>query len=181
MSSRLLLSAVFAGSFAFAGCATDTTAENDSDEQTLETASALSSESTDSDPVEDGVITDTDVSEAAAEADEQESSAPDPSDVGCGIRQPLRTRLKAHFDENGDGKLDATERAELRDFVDGAGGTLYRSLSEVLDQALTERRTRGANAPAVIAEVTAALARLGEVEAELAGERAALWSPPAAT
>ena len=70
---------------------------------------------------------------------------------------------------------------KLRDFVDGAGGTLYRSLSEVLDQALTERRTRGANAPAVIAEVTAALARLGEVEAELAGERAALWSPPAAT
>ena len=50
-------------------------------------------------------------------------------------------------------------------------------LETIKDQALNERRTRGANVPAAIAEVETALAGLSAVESSLAAERAALWEP----
>lgn len=97
-----------------AGCAANTA---DDGEDTLETAAALSSESTGEDPVEDGVMTDSDVAEASAEADDAGFDAPQPLDLGCGVRKAIRVRIKEHFDANGDGKLDASERQELKDAV----------------------------------------------------------------
>jgi len=97
----------------FAGCAQST--DNDSDEEVLETAAAMSGESTGEDPVEDGVASDNDVQGAADEESEAGFDAPQPLDLGCGIRKAIRTRIKEHFDANGDGTLDSSERAELKD------------------------------------------------------------------
>ena len=115
ISARLsMFVALAATTVVFAGCAADT--GSDDSEQTLATAEALSSESTATDPVEDGVVTDTDADEAAGEAAEQDG-APAPLDIGCGFRMTLRERIKKHFDTNGDGKLDASEREDLKDAV----------------------------------------------------------------
>jgi Ca2+-binding EF-hand superfamily protein len=100
-----------------AGCAAHTSDDSSDAEETLDTAAALSSESTGEDPVEDAVAGDGDVDGAAAEAAEAGFDAPQPLDLGCGIRRTIRQRIKDHFDVNGDGALDASERDELRDAV----------------------------------------------------------------
>jgi hypothetical protein len=100
--------------FAAAGCSASTATPAGS-EDTLDTASALSSESTSTDPVEDGVVSDGDVDGASAEAVEAGFDAPRPLDLGCGIRKSIRERIKEHFDANGDGKLEPSERAALKD------------------------------------------------------------------
>lgn len=99
------------------GCAANTSEDSASAdaEETLDTASALSSESTGEDPVEDAALADGDVDAAASEAEEAGFDAPQPHDLGCGIRKAMRTRIKEHFDANGDGTLDASERQELRE------------------------------------------------------------------
>lgn len=98
-----------------AGCAANTSDESsstDSDE-TLDTAEALSSESTGEDPVEDAVAADGDVEGAAGEADEAGFDAPQPLDLGCGVRRAIRARIKDHFDANGDGQLGPMEKKQL--------------------------------------------------------------------
>jgi Ca2+-binding EF-hand superfamily protein len=113
-SIRLSILALAVSSTVFAGCAADTSSD-DADE-VLQSAEALSSESSATDPVEDAVVTDTDADEAAVEAADQ-GDAPAPLDVGCGIRMSLKERIKKHFDTNGDGKLDHAERDALKDAV----------------------------------------------------------------
>jgi Ca2+-binding EF-hand superfamily protein len=100
---------------AAAGCAANTS--DDSAEEILDTAEALSSESTTEDPVEDAVAGSGDVDGAAGEAEAAGFDAPQPLDLGCGVRKAMRTRIKEHFDANGDGTLDASERQELKDAV----------------------------------------------------------------
>ena len=108
-----------AATTAVTGCAADTSTKSDDAEELAQSAEALSSESGDTDPVEDAVVTDADAYEASAEAADQAADAPDPTDIGCGFRGNLRARIKAHFDANGDGKLDASEKQDLKDFVGG--------------------------------------------------------------
>src|SRR5690348_16464879 len=68
-----------------------TGAESADDEETLlDTTEALSVESSDVDPVEDGVITDGDVDEASAEASDEDDGSAEPADVGCGLRTAIR-------------------------------------------------------------------------------------------
>ena len=119
-SVSLSILAIAASSVAFAGCAADTGSSDDETESTLQSAEALSSESTASDPVEDAVVTDADADEASVEAaDQNDGSDPSPLDAGCGLRQSLRERIKNHFDKNGDGKLDHDERQDLKDAIGG--------------------------------------------------------------
>jgi Ca2+-binding EF-hand superfamily protein len=116
---------VLATSSAFGGCAaepdpSDSRGEasgEDPSELLLDSAEVLSAESSASDPVEDAVLTDEDADLAADEAADQ-GDAPEPLDAGCGLRKTLRERLKEHFDKNGDGALDASERRDLKDLLD---------------------------------------------------------------
>ncbi len=108
---------LFLSSLAIA-CTQSPVSEESSDDDILETAEALSAESGSSDPVEEANLTDEDAIEASNEAVEAQS-APDPQDVGCGVRKGLRIRIKEHFDKNDDGKLDADERRDLKDAIDG--------------------------------------------------------------
>src|SRR3954453_16435939 len=96
----------------FAGCAADS--GTDDSEEALQSAEALSTESSESDPVEDAVLTDSDADEASPEAADQDD-APSPIDMGCGFRRSLRERVKDHFDKNNDGTLDKAERQDLKD------------------------------------------------------------------
>jgi hypothetical protein len=63
----------------------------------------------------------------------------------------------------------------LEEFVTSAGDKLYRGISEVLDQSLTERRAQGAELGPQKAATEAHLARLAEVKEELTKLRAQLW------
>lgn len=63
----------------------------------------------------------------------------------------------------------------LEDFVTSAGDKLYRGISEVLDQALTERRAQGAELGPQKAATEAQLAQLAETKEELTKLRAQLW------
>lgn len=100
------------------GCAATTDSEGAS-EDTLDTASALASESTGADPVEDAVASDADVTQASEEAGEAGFDAPRPVDLGCGIRKAFRARIHEHFDANGDGTLSRDERQNLKAAIDG--------------------------------------------------------------
>ncbi len=117
-SVSLSILALAASATAFTGCAADSSssAASDDSEATLQSAEALSSESTATDPVEDAVVTDDDADAASAEAAEQDD-APAPLDIGCGFRMTLRERIVKHFDKNGDGKLDDGEREALKDAI----------------------------------------------------------------
>lgn len=63
----------------------------------------------------------------------------------------------------------------LSEFVVSAGDKLYRGISEVLDQAVAERRARGVELEPLAAATDSQLARLEEVEKQLAARRSALW------
>jgi Ca2+-binding EF-hand superfamily protein len=115
-SATVSVLALVAGSTVFAGCAADSSTSADDTEATMQSAEALSAESTATDPVEDAVVTDDDADGAAAEASEQDD-APAPLDIGCGFRMTLRERILKHFDKDGDGKLDHGEREALKDAI----------------------------------------------------------------
>lgn len=115
MHMRTLFSVSILTLASVAGCAANTDT-SDADE-VLETAQAMSSESTGEDPVEDAIGGSGDVDGAAAEAEESGFDAPQPLDLGCGVRKAMRTRIKEHFDADGDGKLDASERQELMETI----------------------------------------------------------------
>jgi Ca2+-binding EF-hand superfamily protein len=117
MQFRSFLSVSILALATAAGCAANTSDDAADGEQVLDTAEALSSESTAEDPVEDAVAASGDVDGAAGEAEAAGFDAPQPLDLGCGIRKAMRTRIKEHFDANGDGTLDASERQELADAV----------------------------------------------------------------
>jgi small GTP-binding protein len=63
----------------------------------------------------------------------------------------------------------------LEDFVTSAGDKLYRGISELLDQALSERKAQGAELGPQKAATEGQLAKLAEVKEELTKLRAQLW------
>jgi phage shock protein A len=64
----------------------------------------------------------------------------------------------------------------LAEFVANAGEALHRGISEVLDQALTERQQRQKDAGAIRQELEAQLGRLQQLEDQLTKLREALWA-----
>jgi small GTP-binding protein len=67
-------------------------------------------------------------------------------------------------------------QARLADFVTAAGDALHKGISEVLDRALAERRSQGADTEERNREIGAQLEKLGAVEANLAALRDRLWA-----
>jgi small GTP-binding protein len=67
-------------------------------------------------------------------------------------------------------------QARLADFVTAAGDALHKGISEVLDRALAERRSQGADTEARNREIVAQLEKLGAIEANLAALRDRLWA-----
>ena len=101
--------AVVGGASALAGC--NAGSSGSADDDVVSEAQALSSESTSSDPVEDGAVSDEDASAASEEAVESTLDGPEPVEIGCGLRKTIRERIVSHFDKDGDGKLDDGELA----------------------------------------------------------------------
>jgi small GTP-binding protein len=66
---------------------------------------------------------------------------------------------------------------KLAEFVESAGETLHRGISEVLDQAVSERQGRQRDAAVVQGEITGQLERLTAAERELERLRGAVWAP----
>ena len=64
----------------------------------------------------------------------------------------------------------------LSEFVTSAGNTLYRGISEILDQAIAERRQSDAAVEAVRQETGERLRQVAALRDEVAGLRASLWS-----
>ena len=121
-SSTALAFFVFAaGAMVAPGCAAPIESASSESENVLQEAEALSVD-TDGDAVEEAATSDADI-EAAADEEAAGAGADAvgdaPSDIGCGLRKTVRARIKDHFDANGDGKLDESERAELVDAVGG--------------------------------------------------------------
>ncbi|HEY3354714.1 MAG TPA: dynamin family protein [Polyangia bacterium] len=79
--------------------------------------------------------------------------------------------LGPKFDASIDGFGD-----RLADFVAQAGETLERGISEILDQALKERKASAEDRAAREQEIDAHEARLAEVQRDLEAVRAAIWS-----
>ena len=133
MYTRRLSMFVVLVAVAAAACGGTTgTVDTSSDDVLLDTSEGLLTEATGtSDPVPDAVVTDDDVTEATAEAEESEGTEPgEPEDVGCGVRGLRRGGVKKFFDTNADGKLDDQERAELKDTLGNHGkrGPAFRKL-----------------------------------------------------
>jgi small GTP-binding protein len=76
-----------------------------------------------------------------------------------------------HFD-----KLVDDFAARLDDFVTGAGDKLYRGISELLDQALTERRAQGNTLAPQKAAAEDQLTKLTEIHAKLEALRGEIWA-----
>jgi GTPase Era involved in 16S rRNA processing len=64
---------------------------------------------------------------------------------------------------------------KLSEYVESAGETLHRGISEVLDQAVVERQGRQRDAALVSAEIQEKLERLSAVEQRLNHLRSAIW------
>jgi len=64
----------------------------------------------------------------------------------------------------------------LSGFVESAGETLYRGISEVLDQALAERQDREKDVTRLGAELEGRLTRLKGIEESLTQLRTGVWS-----
>jgi hypothetical protein len=60
--------------------------------------------------------------------------------------------------------------------VTAAGDALHKGISEVLDRALAERRSQGADTEERNREIGAQLEKLGAIEANLAALRDRLWA-----
>ena len=69
----------------------------------------------------------------------------------------------------------------LSEFVTSAGNTLYRGISEILDQAIAERRQSDAAVEAVRQETGERLRQVAALREEVAGLRASLWADPTST
>jgi GTPase Era involved in 16S rRNA processing len=80
--------------------------------------------------------------------------------------------LRPHFDKC----IDDFGR-RLSDFVTSAGTTLYRGITEILDQAVSERRGRAGELGPLRAEVTQQAAAVVEISATLAVVRTEIWKP----
>lgn len=78
--------------------------------------------------------------------------------------------IAPHFD-----KLVDDFGARLSEFVTSAGDKLYRGISEVLDQAVAERRVKGAELEPLAGATDDQLARLEKMEQQLVAVRAKLW------
>jgi small GTP-binding protein len=63
----------------------------------------------------------------------------------------------------------------LGDFVTSAGDKLYGGITEILDRAITDRRSQGDATAPLIADVDQQLARLDDVTARLTATRAKIW------
>ena len=79
--------------------------------------------------------------------------------------------MHPHFD-----KVIEDFARRLSEFVTAAGNTLYRGISEILDQTLTERRQGEAVAEAVRTRTGAEARRVAAIRTEVAALRAGLWS-----
>lgn len=64
----------------------------------------------------------------------------------------------------------------LSDYVTSAGNTLYKSISEVLDRVLEERRTHGSEAVVREREIVEQLQQIDQIQANLEKWRDALWT-----
>jgi small GTP-binding protein len=82
--------------------------------------------------------------------------------------------LAPRFDDAIDGFGD-----RLQDFVVQAGETLERGISEILDQALRERKASAEDRTMREAEIDALAGRLAEAQRDLEDTRAALWEEAA--
>ncbi|MCB9653283.1 MAG: calcium-binding protein [Deltaproteobacteria bacterium] len=74
----------------------------------------------DGDDIADAMAGATDASSDDVTADEASQDPPEPSAADAGEAcdfSAFRARVKAHYDEDGDGKLSSTERANLRDDI----------------------------------------------------------------
>lgn len=80
--------------------------------------------------------------------------------------------MHPHFDR----VIDDFAR-RLSEFVTAAGNTLYRGISEILDQTLVERRKGEAAAEAVRTRTGAEARRVAAIRTEVAALRATLWNP----
>lgn len=90
--------------------------------------------------------------------------------------------MRPHFDQCVD---DFAQR--LRDFVIAAGNTLYKGISEILDQTIIERRQRGGEVEPLREATSEQIARVIEARSALSEVRSELWEaakanqPPAPT
>ncbi|MCK5800416.1 MAG: dynamin family protein [Deltaproteobacteria bacterium] len=66
----------------------------------------------------------------------------------------------------------------LQDFIISAGSALHRGISEILDRALAERRTRSADAHVAQDDLNAQSTELAEIDRHLDDLREALWQSP---
>ncbi len=66
----------------------------------------------------------------------------------------------------------------LQDFIISAGSALHRGISEILDRALAERRTRSADAQVAQDDLNAQSTELAEIDGHLDDLREALWQSP---
>jgi len=80
--------------------------------------------------------------------------------------EAIRPRFEAIVDQFAD---------KLSEFVESAGETLHRGISEVLDQAVAERQGRQRDVAAGKTEIESQLARLTAAEQQLTRLRAAVW------
>jgi small GTP-binding protein len=69
----------------------------------------------------------------------------------------------------------------LSDFVTSAGDKLYAGITEILDQAIRERRAQGDGVGPMVDETEKQIARLVEVERQIAALRDGLWEKPQET
>jgi hypothetical protein len=65
----------------------------------------------------------------------------------------------------------------LGDFVTSAGDKLYAGIGEILDQAIVERRERGADVAPQAEETDRQVAELADVDGKIADLRQKLWAP----
>jgi hypothetical protein len=83
--------------------------------------------------------------------------------------------MRPHFEKCVD---DFAHR--LSEFVSSAGNTLYKGISEILDQTLVERRRREADVGALRAQTSARALAVGGARKDLEDLRKGLWDEPSA-
>jgi ribosome biogenesis GTPase A len=89
------------------------------------------------------------------------------------VIQHAAEAMRPHFDQCID---DFARR--LREFVAAAGNTLYRGISEVLDQAINDRRQRSGELAQLRRAIEESAGQVRGAQEELQALRARLWNPP---